>query len=125
VRQSAALDERTRLRTLFLAPDDAADLTLGEFVAVDIRGDATQDVYRVPAASLTSRDQVWVVDNGSLREREVDLVGSDQDIAIVRAFDTADGIVAIPPANSRDGLPVTVQTERRIAGAGSVAVGAP
>ena len=125
VRQSAALDERTRLRTLFLAPDDAAELTLGEFVAVDIRGDATQDVYRVPAASLTSRDQVWVVDNGSLREREVDLVGSDQDIAIVRAFDTADGIVAIPPANSRDGLPVTVQTERRIAGAGSVAVGAP
>ena len=124
VRQAAALDERTRLRTLFLAAEDTAELTLGEFVGVEIQGDAAPAVYRVPAASLTSRNQVWVVDNGSLSQREVDVIGGDDNVAVVREFDTADGIVAIPPANSRDGLPVVVQSERRVAGAGSVTVGA-
>ena len=124
VRQAAALDERTRLRTLFLAAGDTAELTLGEFVGVEIQGDAAPAVYRVPAASLTSRNQVWVVDNGSLSQREVDVIGGDDSVAVVREFDTADGIVAIPPANSRDGLPVVIQSERRVAGAGSVTVGA-
>ena len=124
VRQSAALDELTRLRTLFLAAEDPAGLTLGEFVAVEIRGDTAPGVYRVPVASLTSRNQVWVVEDGSLRQREVDVIGNDDSVAVVRAFDAGDGIVAIPPANSRDGLPVEVQSQRRVAGAGSVSVGA-
>lgn len=124
VRQAAVLDERTRLRTLFLAADEAAGLTLGEFVAVEIRGDAAAGAYRVPAASLTSRNQVWVVEDGSLQQRVVDVIGSDDTVAIVRGFDIADGIVAIPPANGREGLPVVVQSERRLAGGGSVSVGA-
>lgn len=124
VRQAAALDERTRLRTLFLAAEDAADLTLGEFVAVDIRGDTAPGVYRVPVGSLTSRNQVWVVEDGALRQREVNVIGGDDSVAVVREFDAADGVVAIPPANSRDGLPVEIQSERRVAGGGSVSVGA-
>ena len=124
VRQAAALDERTRLRMLFLAADEQASLTLGEFVAVEIRGDAAKEAYRVPVASLTSRDQVWVVENGSLRQRNVEIIGGDDSVAVVREFDTADGIVAIPPANSRDGLPVVVQSESRVAGGAGVSVGA-
>jgi RND family efflux transporter MFP subunit len=124
VRQAAALDERTRLRMLFLAAEEKADFTLGEFVAVEIRGDAAQGAYRVPVASLTSRDQVWVVEDGSLRQRAVEVIGGDNTVAVVREFDTADGVVAIPPANSRDGLPVVIQSESRVAGGVSVSVGA-
>ena len=124
VRQAAALDERTRLRMLFLAAEEKADFTLGEFVAVEIRGDTAQGAYRVPVASLTSRDQVWVVEDGSLRQRAVEVIGGDNTVAVVREFDTADGVVAIPPANSRDGLPVVIQSESRVAGGVSVSVGA-
>ena len=93
-------------------------------VAVEIRGDTAQGAYRVPVASLTSRDQVWVVEDGSLRQRAVEVIGGDNTVAVVREFDTADGVVAIPPANSRDGLPVVIQSESRVAGGGSVSVGA-
>lgn len=123
VRKSASLDERTRLRTLFLAADEAADLTLGEFVAVTIRGDNAPSAYNVPAASLTSRSQVWVVDSGVLRPRAVEVIGNKDGLAVVREFDSADGLVAIPPANSRDGLPVSVQSESRVAGGGGMSVG--
>jgi RND family efflux transporter MFP subunit len=116
------LDERTRLRTLYLAADNAADLTLGEFVGVVIRGDAAPEMVQVPAASLTSRSQVWVVDEGMLRPREVQVVSTDDSMAVVRGFDAAEGIVAVPPANSRDGLPVSVQSGQRVSGGGSNSV---
>ena len=128
VRQAAALDERTRLGTLFLTPGSTDALMLGEFVSVEIRGQDAPGVYRVPAAALTSRDQVWVVEDGLLRERAVDVVGSEGNVAVVRNFDIAEGVVAIPPSNSRDGLPVTIQLEeRRVANAnsgGTASVGA-
>lgn len=123
VRQAATLDERTRLGTLFLASEWAQSLMLGEFVRVEILGQSASEVFRVPAAALTSRDQVWVVEDGTLREREVDVVGSEGSTAVVRNFDIADGLVVIPPSNGRDGLPVTIQSERGTAGAGAFSVG--
>ena len=124
VRQAAALDEQTRLGTLFLAADRADELMLGEFVGVEIRGEIAADVLRLPAASLTSRDQVWVVENGTLREREVAVVGNEGEFAVVRSFDIGDGVVAIPPSNGRDGLPVTIEMERRYASGGGLSVAA-
>ena len=124
VRKAASLDERTRLRTLYLAADDSVDLTLGEFVAVEILGDMTPTAFEVPAASLTSRNQVWVVDGGVLRPREVEVIGNENNVAVVREFDVADGIVAIPPANTRDGLPVQVQAERNASTGSGFAAGA-
>ena len=118
VRQAAALDERTRLGRLFLRSESTDALMLGEFVGVEIRGQSAPGVYRVPAAALISRDQVWVVEDGVLREREVELVGSEGNVAVVRNFDVADGVVAIPPSNGRDGLPVEIQSELRVAGGG-------
>ena len=125
VRQAADLNEQTRLGTLYLAAEQPEALMLGEFVGVEIRGEAAAELYRVPAAALTSRDQVWVVENGVLRERAVDVVGSDDRVAVVRQFDTGEGVVAIPPSNGRDGLPVTIQLEPRFAsGGGSFSIGA-
>ena len=125
VRQAAALDERTRLGTLFLQAELADALMLGEFVSVEIQGEAAPQVYRVPTAALTASDQVWVVENGTLREREVDVVGNDGGTAVVRRFDIADGVVTIPPSNGRDGLPVTIDSQRRVAsGGGGFSVGA-
>ena len=115
VRAAAELDERTRLGTLFVAPDDRNRLVLGEFVNVEIAGQDTPAAYRVPAAALTSADQVWVVSDGVLQERNVDVIGNEAGIAIVRDFDIADGVVAVPPANARAGLPVTVTDQARLA----------
>lgn len=120
VRRAAALDDRTRLGTLFLAADNNAELLLGEFVDVDIRGDAAINTLRIPAASLTSRDQVWVVEDGVLRDREVDVLGNEGDVAVVKDFDYADGIVAIPPADGRNGLPVLAQADGSPTPGGSV-----
>ena len=124
VRQAARLDERTRLGSLFLDVDRSDQLMVGEFVGVKISGETARNVIRVPAASLTSRDQVWVVDGGAIRERQVDVVGNEGEFVLVRNFDTADGVVAVPPSNVRDGLPVEIQADRRLAGGATLSLGA-
>ena len=115
VRRAASVDERTRLGTLFVASEDAAALTLGEFVAIEIDGVPTDNAYRLPPAVLTSRDQLWVVENGQLVERRVEILGRESDMLIVSAFDPAEGVVAIPPADVRAGLQVEPVLETRLA----------
>lgn len=119
VRQAAALNETTRLGTLYVAAEESEALMLGEFVGVQIEGNDTPQALSVPAASLTSRDQVWVVSNGVLETRRIEVLGSDNEITVVRDFDVADGIVAVPPADGRVGLPVTVQMDSGLAAAGA------
>ncbi len=109
VRVAAALDERTRLGTLYVATDDPGLLTVGEFVTVEINGEDTPDSYRLPATALTSRDRLWVVEEGRLAARTVQVLGREAEMAVVRVFDDADGVVAIPPANARDGLSVSLR----------------
>ena len=119
VRAAAALDERTRLGTLFVATEDSTALTVGEFVEVWIEGERAPDSFRLPAAALTSRDQLWVVDDGKLAPRTVEVIGRDADMAVVRVFDDADGVVIVPPPNARDGLPVTGRESSALAAAKS------
>lgn len=116
-RTAAALDERTRLGTLFIEPANAGGLTAGEFVDVSIAADTAGDALGIPATALTSRDRLWVVEAGRLAGREVTVLGGDRDSAFVKPFDFADGVVAVPPANGRAGMPVTPVEGRGIASA--------
>ena len=121
VRSSAAVDERTRLATLFVRPDGdlSSRLTVGEFVSVTIAGDDAPDAVRIPTAALTSRDQVWVVDRGQLVERRVEVLGNRGGVTYVNDFDAAEGLVAVPPANGRSGLPVAPANSTSVASAGA------
>lgn len=117
-RASAALDERTRLGALYVATKDPAALTAGEFVTVEIDGQDSPDSYRLPASALTSRDQLWVIEDGRLVARTVEVLGREEELAVVKVFDGADGVVTIPPANARDGLPVVNRGPGGLASAG-------
>lgn len=119
-RKAAALDERTRLGTLFITGSDPSLLTLGEFVSVEIDGAIEEAAVRLPAGALTSRDQLWVVDGAELMAREIELLGQDGDELIVRSFDMADGVVAVPPADARIGMPVERSRDPQWAAAGGV-----
>ena len=118
-RAAASLDERTRLGTLYVAVDSPELLTAGEFVSVMISGADMPDAYRVPASALTSRDRLWVVDNDRLAGRTVEVLGREAEMAVVSVFDDAGGVVAIPPANARDGLAVVTRGSDGLKAAGN------
>lgn len=122
VRKAATLDERTRLGTLFIESSDPAALTLREFVSVEIDGAKSEETLRLPSAAMTSRDRLWVVQGEELEERQVEVLGRDgNDTLVVRAFDAADGVVAIPPPDVRPGLRVEPLVGAEFASTGAVA----
>ena len=109
VRQGATLDEFTRLGKLYIRTESNDQLTLGEFVSVVIEGDIINTALGIPESGLTSRDQVWVVEGDTLAERRVQILGHAQGLLMVAAFDTANGVVATPPAGAREGQVVKVR----------------
>lgn len=117
VRASAALDERTRLGTLFVSAVERERLTVGEFVTVEIAGLDAPDAYRLPPGALTSRDRLWVVEDGLLAARTVEVIGQELEMAVIKKFDTAAGVVTVPPSNVREGLPVRLREPGEIAAA--------
>ena len=54
-------------------------------------------------------------------ERQVEILGRDSDTLVVRAFDTADGVVAVPPPEVRAGLLVEPVNSTEFASTGGVA----
>jgi RND family efflux transporter MFP subunit len=118
VRQGAVLDEFTRLGKLFIRTEASDRLTLGEFVSVTIEGDINETAIGIPESGLTSRDQVWVVEGNVLAERRVQILGKDEGLLMVSAFDTADGLVTTPPAGAREGQVVVVRQSGRLAATG-------
>jgi RND family efflux transporter MFP subunit len=119
LRAAAALDERTRLGTLYVATENPDRLTVGEFVTVEIEGQNSPDSYRLPASALTSRDRLWVIEDGRLAARNVDVLGREAEMAVVRVFDDADGVVVIPPANAHVGLSVVARAPDGVASVGN------
>jgi len=115
VRQGATLDEFTRLGKLFIRTNANDQLTLGEFVNVVVEGDIVDSALGIPESSLTSRDRVWVVEGDALAGRRVEILGHDQNLLMVAAFDTADGVVTTPPADAREGQIVKVFEAGRLA----------
>ena len=117
MRAAASLDTATRLRTIFVAADNRDALTVGEFLTVEVEGTVTPNAYRVPTTALTSRDQLWVVADGRLEQRTVDVLGREGDLTTVRVFDAAEGVVALPPSDGRSGLPVDARPQTSLAAA--------
>ncbi len=105
-RVSAALDERTRLSQVFIDPDAREALLVGQFVNVAIEGDEVEDAVQFPASALAGRNLVWVAQDGTLSERRIEVLETSEQFVVAAAFDAADGVVAVPPANAFEGMQI-------------------
>ena len=110
VRRDAALDERTRLANLYIRPETYQDLSVGEFVSVRVAGDVVEDAMRIPKSAFSRKGEVWVVANGRLAPRLVIQIGETETQFVVRRFHVADGLVAIPPGDSTEGMEVNIRS---------------
>lgn len=124
VRVDASLDARTRLSNLYLEPETLGGLRIGDFVDVAIASDTVTRAIQLPATALNGQSDVWVVSGEKLAQRSVRVLGEEpeQELVIVAPFDTADGVVALPPLEAEVGQSVSVRTSSsRTAAAGGVA----
>jgi len=108
VRTDAQLDARTRLGRIYIRIIEAPELMVGEFVNVVVRGNPVPGALQLPASALVGRETVWVVSGMRLAPRRVTVLSATGDTLVVAPFDTADGVVVLPPSEPEQGLEVRV-----------------
>ena len=123
VRVDASLDARTRLSNLYATPDVETGFRIGDFVDVTIQSDSVPGAIALPSTALTGQSDLWVLEDNALSPRTITILGERDEgrIVIAAPFDTADGVVALPPLDAEPGQVVSVRNVERSA---SVAGGA-
>jgi RND family efflux transporter MFP subunit len=116
VRVDAVLDQRTRLANLFVRPDNPSELTVGSFVDVLIDGPTQEGALAVPESSMAGRDKVWVLSNGVLSSRRVKRLGDQDGFVVLSGFDTADGVLSLPPIEVFEGQKATIRETNSVGG---------
>ncbi|MEL7540837.1 MAG: efflux RND transporter periplasmic adaptor subunit [Pseudomonadota bacterium] len=116
-RIDASLDPRTRLSTLYIIPEDRSGLRIGDFVDVTITADAIDNTITLPATALSGQSNVWVVDDGVLTARSINVLGETDagNRMIVAPFDISDGVVALPPLEASEGQAVGIRDQAGVA----------
>lgn len=106
------VDEQSRLaRVLVTVPDplaretDGPPLILGTIVELSIEARQLEGVFRIDRDYLRQNDTVWVMQNGELRIRTVEVAFRDAEHAFIRAgLEEGDQIVTTTLATVTDGL---------------------
>jgi len=115
-----ALEGQTRLARVLITvddplvrDDDAGDLPplmLGSFVEVRIEADPVVDVVRLQREHLRTNDTVWVMVDGVLRVRSVDVVVRDaESVYVHEGLDDGDRIVTTNLSTVVDGAPLRTE----------------
>ncbi len=89
---------------------DAPPLMIGSFVEANIAGKELTDVIRLQREFIRDDDTVWLLEDGVLRIREVDIVFQDNDYAYIISGLSADAsVVTTNLSTVVDGAPLRVE----------------
>ncbi|MBS3779691.1 MAG: efflux RND transporter periplasmic adaptor subunit [Desulfovermiculus sp.] len=116
LRLTGEVDEATRMATLILAVPQPLDqqvysspLMLNDYVQVFIQGKTLVQVFSLPRRALRSGQKVWVVEDGQLDIRSVQVVWKDREHVYVRqGLTPADKVILSSLATPVQGMRLRV-----------------
>ena len=123
-----ALEDQTRLAQLLVSvPDPLAyqtdslpPLIINSFVEVSIQADSIADVVRLDRDYLREQETVWVMKEGKLQIRDVDIAFSDAQYAYVaEGLQDGDRIVTTNLSTVTEGAPLRTQSADSTAQSGA------
>ncbi len=119
--QVGALDNQSRLaRVLVEVPDPLAqdtaagkpELIIGTFVESSIKGNEIEDVVRLERDYLRDNDKVWVMQDGKLMIREVDVLLTDSEYAyITKGLDQGEKVITTNLSTVAEGAAVRTEAD--------------
>lgn len=112
VREGARLEDRSRLITVFIQPDEPESLRPGLFANVSIDGATLSEAVSLPVSALAGLSQVRIVRNNRIVPVEVTVLDRSEGRVVTAPFDAGDGVIISPLPDSVLGGPVTIIAER-------------
>ncbi len=103
-------------RALVATPEAASPratlpLLLGSFVRVQIDGSPLPETTELPRVALVDDQSVWLVAEGKLARREVEVAWRNADTVLVRGLRSGDAVVTTPLASPTEGMAVRIEGE--------------
>ncbi len=103
-------------RALVATPEAASPratlpLLLGSFVRVQIDGSPLPETTELPRVALVDDQSVWLVADGKLARREVEVAWRNADTVLVRGLLSGDAVVTTPLASPTEGMAVRIEGE--------------
>ncbi len=120
VRTEAAIDDTARQLHVLVhvddpfvsTPDRRVPLKIGQYVTATIEGRFLTDVIAIPSSAIYQGSYVYVVDEGVLQRRDLDIVWSDANQAIVQGgLDDGDQLVTTLLGQVTSGVQVEIAGE--------------
>jgi hypothetical protein len=84
-------------------------LLLGSSVRVELAGQPLADTTEVPRVALVDDDKVWLVVDGKLTLRAIDVVWRTATSVLARGLAAGDAVVTTPLATPTEGMQVTIE----------------
>ena len=120
-KQIGAIEGQTRLaRILISVPDplnyrgdqEVPDLMIGSFVEVNIEGEPVENVVRIDRDFIRPNNTAWVMKDGKLEIRQLQIELTDSDYAYVKTgLEDGDQIVITNLSTVADGVPLREDTK--------------
>ena len=86
-------------------------LLLGTSVRVELAGQPLTDTTEIPRIALVDDGKVWLVADGKLTLRSVEVVWRSAEAVLVRGLKPGDAVVRTPLATPTEGMQVTIDGE--------------
>lgn len=117
VRVGGEIDPATRMVNLiarvdrpYRAVESRPPLSVGLFVDAEVIGRTVDSVYEVPRGALVGADRLWLVEDGRLALRQVGVLRSDPDVAIVSEGLAAGDLIGLTILETAvEGMAVTAE----------------
>lgn len=94
------------------APEGDRFPPVGLFVDAVVPGRTLDEVAEVPRSVLRGEDEVWVVSDGRLRRREVEVLRANRDALVVKGnFESGDRLLLTRLSAPVDGMEVRIENE--------------
>lgn len=125
VRTEGAIDEKARQLHVVAQVDDPfgihtrdkAPLKIGQYVTAEVEGRLVQDALLIPAGAIYQGSYVYIVEDGILLRREIDVAWQNRSEALVAGgLDEGNLLVLTPLGQVTSGVPVTIAGQPRKSG---------
>jgi RND family efflux transporter MFP subunit len=113
---SGQLDPQTRTATLIVQVDNTRDgvepILPGSFVNLEVVGRPLPNTIPIPRQAVTGSNLVWIVEEGHMARREVEIGWRTADeVYVTDGLKPQEKVVVTPPSLPIDGMPVDARLE--------------
>ncbi|HGG56887.1 MAG TPA: HlyD family efflux transporter periplasmic adaptor subunit, partial [Nannocystis exedens] len=116
------VDNRGRMAKLLIAVEDPLalgaglanrplPLLIGSFVDVTLDGQAIPNAVKIPRSALIDNRYVWLVADGALTRRRIEVIWRDRESVIAKGLASGDAVLVTPLATPTEGLEVVIEEE--------------